>query len=142
MPRTKESIIHQQALVVMGFFSGFAFTALVLIMQSPTAFRVAVGPVSGEMYFEALTTAIAVVASVCIFGVLAAMEVAAGLADSGSLVDKFGFACFLLGVLGFVAVLPLLLVPFTEIGSAILVGLEIVLLLVYFLSPSGASSKR
>jgi len=142
MPRAKESVIHQQALVVMGFFSGFAFTALVLIMQSPTAFRVAVGPLSGEEYFEALTTAIAVVGSVCIFGVLAAMEVAAGLAEAASSVDKFGFACFLVGLFGLVCVLPLLLIPFTRIGAAILVGLEIVLLVIYFVSPSDARSKR
>jgi len=142
MPRAKAGAVHQQALVVMGFFSGFAITGLVLIMQSPAAFHVAVGPISGEEYFEALTTAIAVVGSVCIFGVLAAMEVATGLAEEGSAIDKFGFGCFLIGVFGLVCVLPLLLVPFTRIGSAILVGLEIALLIVYFVSPGKTSSKH
>lgn len=142
MPKPKESVIHQQALVVMGFFSGFAITALVLTMQSPAVFHVGVGPVSGEEYFEALTTVIAIVGSVCIFGVLAAMEVAAGLADEGSVVDKFGFACFLTGLLGLVGVLPLMLVLFTRVGSAILVCFEIILLIIYFVSPSKARSKR
>ncbi len=142
MPKHEESVIHQQALVVMGFFSGFALTALVVIMQSPASFHVAVGPLSGEEYFEALSTAIAIVGSVCIFGVLAAMEVAGGLAEEGSVVDKFGYTCFLIGLFGFVGVLPLLLVPFTRIGSAILVGLEITLLIIYFASPTTATSSK
>ena len=71
-------------------------------MQSSAILHVGVGPVSGEEYFEALTTVIAIVGSVCIFGVLAAMEVAAGLADEGSVVDKFGLACFLIGPFGLV----------------------------------------
>jgi len=142
MPKPKESVIHQQALVVMGFFSGFAITALVLIMQSPASFHVSIGPVSSEEYFEALSTAIAAVGSVCIFGVLAAMEVATGLAEEESMVDRFGFAGFLIGLLGLIAVLPLLLVPFTRMGSAILVGLEVFLLVIYFVSPGKASKHR
>ena len=70
------------------------------------------------------------------------MEVAAGLAEEESVVDKFGFACFLIGFFGLVGLLPLLLLPFTRIGSAILVGLEIILLIIYFVSPGKVSSKR
>jgi hypothetical protein len=142
MSKREGSAIHQQALVVMGLFSGFTITALVVIMQSPSSFHVAVGPLSGEEYFEALITAIAIVGSVCIFGVLAAMEVAGGLAEEGSTVDKFGFICFLVGLVGFVGVLPLLLVPYTRIGSAIIVGPELALLAIYFTSPSKSSLKH
>jgi len=140
LPR-RESVLHQQALIVTGFFSGFALTALVVIIQAPTAFHVAVGPLSADEYFQALTTSIAVVASICVFGVLAAMEMAAGLAEEGSAIDKFGFACFLTGLFGLVGVLPLLLLPFSHVGSVILIGLEIILLFVYFASPTRVAAK-
>jgi hypothetical protein len=68
------------------------------------------------------------------------MEMAAGLAEEGSTIDKFGFACFLTGLFG-VGVPPLLLLPFSQGGSMILIGLEIILLIVYFASPTGVASK-
>ncbi len=142
MPKAKESVLHQQALLVMGLFTGFALTALVVIMQSPRTFHVAVWPLSAQGYFETLTTTIALVGSVCIFGVLAAMEVAGGIAEIGSGLDKFGYACFLIGLFGLVAVLPLLLLPFTRIGAVTVIASEIILLVVYFSSQSKATSPK
>jgi len=45
----------------------------------------------------------------------------------------------LVGLFGLVGVL---LILFTRIGTTILVGLEIVLLVIYFVSPNEARSKR
>ena len=140
MPDARESILHQQALLVMGLFTGFAITSLVVIMQSPATFHVEVWPLSAEGYF--VITTIALVGSVCVFGVLAAMEVAGGLAETGSGLDKFGYACFLIGLFGLVAILPLLLLPFASMGAAIVVACEIILLIVYFSSQSKTTSSK
>ncbi len=134
MAAAKQSILHQQALLVMGLFAGFSTTVLVVILQSPVDFLVDVGPISGHAYFDTLITLIAAVASVCVFGVLATMELAAGAAEIGSALDKFGYACFLIGLFGVVAVLPLLLVAFTGLGAVLVLILEAILLIVYFTS--------
>lgn len=112
-----------------------------MIIQAPRAFDVAIGPLSADEYFQALTTSIAIAASVCIFGVLAAMEVAGGLAGEGSAIDKFGYGCFLAGLFGLVGVIPLLLLPFSQLGSLILTGLEIFLLIIYFATPTKTIAK-
>lgn len=120
----------------MGFFTGFAFTSLVIIIQSPSAFHFAVWPFSPSGYFQFLITFIAGIGAVCIIGVLSVMEVAGGIAERGSPLDNFGYAAFVIALAGFVVVLPLLLIPFTKYGAAVLSVLEAVLLLAYFLSPS------
>lgn len=126
----------------MGFFTGFAITSLVVIMQSPATFKVAVWPFSAEEYFNALITSIALVATVCTFGVLSTMEVAGGMAERHSILDRFGYTCFFVGLFGLVAITPLLLIPFTEIGATLVFGVEVILLIAYFLSPSKVSQKR
>ncbi len=116
----------------MGFFSGFAITTLVAIMQSPATFHVAVGSLSAVVYFESLITAVAIMGSACVFGILATVEVAGGTAEPGSRMAQFGYGCFLTGLFGLVTVLPPLIVPFTEIGPTIVIAFEIALLIVYF----------
>ncbi len=122
----------------MGFFAGFSITALVVIMQSPATFHVAVGFLSAEAYFEMLITLIALVGSVCVFGVLATMEIAGGTAEVGSGLDRFAYACFLIGLFGLVAVLPLLLLAFTALGAGVVLAVELILFIVYFASQSKA----
>ncbi len=134
MAAARQSLLHQQALVVMGLFAGFSITVLVVILQSPIEFLAGVGAFSGPIYFDTLVTLIAAVASVCVFGVLATMELAAGTAEVGSALDKFGYVCFLLGLFGVVAILPLLLVAFTSLGAVLLLVFEAILLAVYFTS--------
>lgn len=120
----------------MGFFTGFAFTSLVIIIQSSSTFHFAIWPFSAAGYFQFLITFIAGIGSVCIIGVLSIMEVAGGIAEMGSPLDNFGYAAFVIALAGFVVVLPLLLIPFTEYGAAILTVLEVILLVFYFMSPS------
>jgi hypothetical protein len=130
--------MHPQALVVMGLFAGFALTVVVVILQSPSAFRVAAGPLTGEAYFETVATWLAAVGSISVFGVLATLELASGLAAPGSGSDRLGYACFLVALFGWMVVLPLLLLPFTRVGAGVEVALEIGLLYAYF-SASGSA---
>lgn len=139
MPGMTTRALHQQGLLVMGFFTGFAFTSLVIIIQSPSSFHYPVWVLSASEYFQVLVTLIAGIGAVCVIGVLSIMEVAGGIADVGSPLDYFGYACFVIVLFGFVVVLPLLLLPFTTIGSAVITMLEAVLLVFYFLS-SGEKS--
>lgn len=132
MAGSKGSVLHQQALTVMGFFTGLVLTSLVLILTAPGPFHTPIGPLSGQQYFEMVTTYVAIVGGVSGVGMLAFLEVAGGMSPTYSFVDKFGTTLFFLSVFGFMGVLPLLLAPFTRWGSATVLALEVSLLLAYF----------
>jgi hypothetical protein len=132
MAASEGSVLHQQALTVLGFFMGLTLTSLVLILNAPGAFHTAIGPLSGEQYFQTVVTYVATVGAVSSVGLVAFLEVGGGLSRKGGFVDKLGTVLFFLSVFGFMGVLPLLLSPFTEYGAAVLLGLEVILLAVYF----------
>jgi hypothetical protein len=132
MPESKGSVLHQQALTVMGFFTGLTLTSLVLILNSPGPFHASIGPLSGEQYFETVTTYVSVVGALSSVAIVAFMEVAGGMARLYSFIDKLGTTLFLLSVFGFMGILPLLLAPFTRWGAGIVLALEVVLLGTYF----------
>ena len=143
MPESRGSLLHQQALTVMGFFTGLVLTALVLVLSSPAPFHSAIGPLSGQRYFETLTTYIAVVGALSSVAMLGYLEVAGGMSPTFSFVDRLGTTLFLLAVFGFMGILPLLLAAFTRWGALLVFLLEIVLLGFYFVgrrfvkSPAG-----
>jgi hypothetical protein len=132
MPESKGSVLHQQALTVMGFFTGLTLTALVLILNSPGPFHAPIGPLSGQQYFETVTTYVAIVGALSSVAIVSFMEVAGGLARVYSFIDKLGTTLFLVSVFGFMGILPLLLAPFTRWGAGVVLVLEVVLLLTYF----------
>lgn len=132
MVETKGSVLHQQALTVAGFFTGLTLTSLVLILNSPGPFHIPIGPLSGQQYFETVTTYVAIVGALSSVAMVAFLEVAGGMAQLYSFVDRFGTTPFLLSVFGFMGILPLLLVVFTKVGAASVLILELVLLAVYF----------
>jgi len=128
----KGSVLHQQALTVMGFFTGLVLTALVLILTSPGPFHSAIGPLSGQQYFEMVTTYVAIVGALSSVAMLAFLEVAGGLSRTFSFVDRLGTTLFFFSVFGFMGILPLLLVPFSRWGAVVVLALEPTLLLTYF----------
>jgi hypothetical protein len=132
MAESRGSVLHQQALVVMALFTGLTLTSLVLILNSSGSFRVPFGPLSGQQYFEVVTTYVAVVGVVSSVAVVAYMEVAGGLSSTFSFVDKFGTTLFFLSIFGFIGMLPLLLAPFTRLGALAVLILGILLLGTYF----------
>lgn len=132
MSESKGSVLHQQALTVMGLFTGLTLTSLVLILNSPRSFHAPIGPISGQQYFELVTTYVAIVGSLSSVAIVSFMEVAGGMAKVYSITDKLGTTLFLISVFGFMGILPLLLAPFTRWGAGIVFVLEVVLLLTYF----------
>lgn len=132
MMEPKGSVLHQQALTVMGLFTGLTLTSLVLILNSPEAFRVSIGPLSGPQYFETVTTYVAIVGALSSVAIVSFMEVAGGMAQVYSFIDKLGTTLFLISVFGFMGILPLLLAPFTRWGAGIVLSIEVVLLVTYF----------
>jgi hypothetical protein len=132
MPDSKGSVLHQQALTVMGLFTGLTLTALVLIVNSASAFRTPVGSLTGAQYFQVVTTYVAAVGAVSSVAIIAFLEIAGGISPTFSFVDKLGTTLFFVSVFGFMGVLPLLLAPFTTGGAAAVLVLEIVLLVTYF----------
>lgn len=132
MSESKGSVLHQQALTVMGLFTGLSLTSLVLILESPSYFHRPIGPLNGDAYFQAVSTYVAVVGALSAVALLAFLEVAGGLSPVFSFVDKLATTVFFLSVAGFMGVLPLLLAPFTEWGAGTVLTLEVTLLLVYF----------
>ncbi len=132
MSESRGSVLHQQALSVMGFFTGLVLTALVLILNSPRSFHVALGPLSPDQYYQILTTYVAFVGALSSVAMLAFLEVAGGLSRVFSFVDKLGTTLFLLSVVGFQGIIPLLLVAYTRWGALLLLLLEVALNLVYF----------
>lgn len=142
MAESKGSILHQQALTVAGFFTGLTLTSLVLILNSPNPFHVALGPLSGEQYFETVTTYVATVGAFSSVAMVAFLEVAGGMAPVYSFVDKLGTTLFLLSVFGFMGILPLLLVAFTRTGALIVLVLELVLVTLYFVGRRRPTATR
>jgi len=138
----KGSILHQQALTVMGFFTGLVLTSLVLILDSPGPFHAPIGDLSGQQYFELVTTYVAAVGALSSVGMIAFLEVAGGLAPTFSFVDRLATSLFFLSVFGFMGILPLLLAPFTHAGAAAILALEAVLLAVYFVGRVIARDRR
>ena len=132
MPDSKGSVLYQQALTVMGFFTGLVLTSLVLILNSPAPFHVASGPLSAQQYFETVTTFVAIVGAGSSVAMIALLEVAGGMAPAFSFVDKLGSTLFFLSVFGLMGILPFLLVAFTKRGAVAVLALEMVLLLFYF----------
>jgi hypothetical protein len=132
MPDREGSILHQQALTALGFFMGLTLTALVLILNTPGPFHARIGPLSGADYFQTIVTYVATVGGLSSVGLLCFIELGGGLSQKGGFVDKLGTTLFFISVFGFMGILPLLLSPFTEWGSAIVLGLEVSLSLAYF----------
>jgi hypothetical protein len=132
MAAPQGSILHQQALTVAGFFTGLTLTALVLILNAPGSFHVAIGPLSGQQYFEVVVTYVACVGALSSVAMLSYLEIAGGMQQMYSFVDKLGTVVFLASVFGFMGILPLLLVPFSRTGAVIILTLEVVLISTYF----------
>jgi len=132
MPELRGSVLHQQALTVMGLFTGLTLTALVLILNSAASFHAPIGPLSSQQYFEVVSSYVAAVGAVSSVAIIAFLEVAGGISPTFSFVDKMGTALFFVSVFGFMGVLPLLLAPFTSGGAAVVLVLEVVLLGTYF----------
>ncbi len=132
MTESRGSVLHQQALTVMGIFTGLVLTSLVLILTSPGPFHRSIGSLAGQPYFEIATTYVAVVGAVSGVAMLAFLEIAGGMTPTYSFVDRFGTTLFFLSVFGFMGVLPLLLAPFTPWGAVVVLGIEIALLATYF----------
>lgn len=133
MPDSKGSVLHQQALTVMGLFTGLTLTSLVLILNSPGPFHAPIGPLSGPQYFEIVTTYVAIVGALSSVAIVSFMEVAGGMARVYSFIDKLGTTLFLISVFGFMGILPLLLAPFTRWGAGLVLLLEVILLVLYFI---------
>jgi hypothetical protein len=129
----KGSVLHQQALTVMGLFTGLTLTALVLILNSPRSFHVALGPLTGPQYFQVVTTYVAVESAMSSVAMVIYLEVAGGLARVYSFTDKLGTTLFLASAFGFMGILPLLLVPFTPGGAGLVLLFIVVLLTLYLL---------
>lgn len=132
MPEREGSVLHQQALTALGFFTGLTLTSLVLILNAPGEFHAPIGPLSGDQYFQTLVTYVAIVGAVSSVGLLCFLEVGGGLSQKRGFVDKLGTTLFFLSVFGFMGVLPLLLSPFTQYGAIAVLTFEIVLTTVYF----------
>jgi hypothetical protein len=132
MATTRGSVLHQQALTVMGLFTGLTLACLVLILNSPHAFHTAIGPLNGDQYFGLISTYVAIEGAVSSVAMVAFLEVAGGLSRLFSFIDKLGTTLFFVSVFGFLGVLPLLLAAFTEWGAIGLIVIEAVLLGLYF----------
>ena len=117
MADTKGSVLHQQALTVLGFFTGLTLTALVLILNAPRTFHTAIGPLTADQYFQTLTTYVAIVGVTSSAGIVAFLEVAGGLSETNSYVDKLGTALFFVSIFGFMGTLPLLLLSLIHISE-------------------------
>ena len=74
---------------------------------------------------------------------LAYLEIAGGMSKTYSWLDTLGTAFFLSTVFGFLGVLPLLLVPFTTYGAVVVLVVEAVVILLYFVARrSGPRPRR
>jgi hypothetical protein len=78
MTESRGSALHPQALTVMGFFRGLILTSLVLILTAPEPFHTPIGALSGEPYFDTMTTFVATVGALSGVVMLAFLEVAGG----------------------------------------------------------------
>jgi len=130
--RNKE--YHQNGLLVSGFLGGLAFTALVLVLQASKSFSVpnTLLGIGGESYFEILTASLACISFLSIVASFAMLHVASYIESENSPIALFGEICFVATLMGFAYVLPLLLLPFTTLGSIVVLSLDMILLITFF----------
>jgi hypothetical protein len=136
------SLLHQQALTVCGLFTGLTLATLVLILNSPAAFHISIGPISGDQYFQIVITYVALLGATSSLSMLAYLEIAGGLAQKFSVLDSLGTTFFLVSVFGFMGVLPVLLAPFTPTGAAFVLAVELVLVGTYFVARRAPPSPK
>lgn len=121
--------LGRQAMIVTGFLGGASFTALLIVLQSPTSFDRVVWPLAPGEYLAILVTLLSVVCCAFVFSSLEMMRIAAGEVTESSEQSHFATVLLLIGVLGLLLDLPLLLFPFTAYGALIVAGVEAILII-------------
>ena len=122
---------HQQGLVSTEFLGAIPFTGLVLVLSLPGNFDKPVWILPADIYFDALTLALALTSVFFIFGSVLTQVVAAGTVKQRSRVGDLAVFSFRAGFVLTLIDLPLLLLA-VQPAVAFLVGLiEVVIFVVW-----------
>lgn len=132
---------RQQGLISTEFLGAIPFTGLVLVLSLPGNFDKPVWILPADVYFSALTLALAMTSVFFIFGSVLMQVVAAGTAREVSRVGQLAIVCFRAGFVTTLIDLPLLLLA-VQAGVAFLVGLVEVLLFIVWIAFNYLDSKH
>lgn len=113
---------NPQLPTVTGFLGALTFTALILIMQFPS-----------EIQFSEIL--ISITAIVSFLFIMATLGGAIDQRHHHLITDQFMgvvSVCYVLGIFGMFAILPLLLFSFSVIGTIVLIIIESITLIFYF----------
>lgn len=136
-----KSPAHQQGLLSTEFLGAIPFTGLVLVLSLPDNFDKPVWILPADVYFDALTLALALTSVFFIFGSVLTQVVAAGTARERSRVRELAIVCFRAGFVLTLIDLPLLLLAVQPV-VAFLVGLIEVSMFVVWVILNDLDSKR
>jgi hypothetical protein len=131
--KTGKSLLRQQQIIVSSVLGSISLAVLVFTLGSAKAFSHEELGLSPHVFYAILVTMIGGISATCIMAAFSMSGEAGGLEDYPRL-GRFGEACLGVGLLGTLAVLPLLVLPFTLLGAAALAALETVLVSAFLLS--------
>lgn len=127
MSEMAEKIPHEQLLVVSGLLAGFAFTALMLMLQSSESFQKLIWPSYSDIYFVLLVSILAIITSDLIFCSLGLSVTAAG-QDPKHRLWSFNVVTFYIGIVGLLLFIPLIILPLSSITGVAVLLFEILVL--------------
>jgi len=124
---------------VGGFLGALGLTAMVLIIQSPSAFQKPVWVLTGDEYFSLLVVLLALMVVCSVFSTVVHIDVAGGVYSWESRYATVGYK--MLGAAWFLLmiVLPLLLYPITPLGALIVGAAEVFLFAVIRIADEASS---
>ena len=115
----------EHELTLSGFLGGLTLSSLVLIMQTKEAFEFT--PVSAYFYYpELLIDGLAVIIVFFIMAAVGLVKVASGGTNQNSKFTKIAENCLSVGFYGLCGFIPLLLLPFSIVGS---IGVSILIIM-------------
>ncbi len=121
-----KKLLRQQQVVVAGVLGSISLAVLVFALSSARAFSHGEFNLSPHVYYALLVTLIGGISATCIMSGFALSGEAGGIEDAPA-VGRFGAICLGLGLIGTLVALPLLVLPFTVLGSIALSALEVAL---------------
>ena len=127
MLATGQTSYFHQLITVSAFLGGIAFMVLVQVLQTNSGYEAAFGgEVLGKFLFALLIVLMAGVSVVFVFVCLIALPVAGNRMPEAE--GRLAHRGFSVAVLGFLAMIPLLLWPYSRLAFATILALEVVLL--------------
>jgi hypothetical protein len=129
---TDHKKFYEQAIPVSGFLGGLTFTAMTVLIQSKDKFSspITIFPLLSLDYYQILIAAMAVISVLFITSAVGMINIASGIRSKGTYVTTMDLL-MTLGFYGLLIFLPMIVIPFSVIGAAIVITIEIIYITIF-----------